>query len=235
MSKMIGLSRAIKMEWLTKTVELVSESTNEQEIKEKLNEYLSFEIKSPTNCRKTREILFNIWLKPQTTAPDIWNEAVKAYRHEKSNKLALNWAMILIAYPVFSEVCGLIGKISRVQDTFTTAWLRDKLFSLWGERTTLFHSSDKILQTLKNLGAIENTKIGTYKICFSQIKDTDTVKIIIMALLLLNKKAYYEISELSNSPLFFPFNYDVSLEWLYNTKDINIGNFGGKKVIMCKE
>ena len=62
MAKMVGLSRNLKFQWLNKVVELASGELTEQEIKDQLNEYLSFEISSPTNIRKTREILMNIWV-----------------------------------------------------------------------------------------------------------------------------------------------------------------------------
>ena len=62
MAKMVGLSRNLKLQWLNKVVELVLDDLKEEEIKEQLNEYLSFEIESPTNIRKTREILMNIWV-----------------------------------------------------------------------------------------------------------------------------------------------------------------------------
>ena len=38
MAKMIGLSRNLKLQWLNKVVELVSEDLTESEIKEQLNE-----------------------------------------------------------------------------------------------------------------------------------------------------------------------------------------------------
>ena len=62
MAKIVGLSRNLKLQWLNKVVELASSNLTEQEIKDQLNEYLSFEISSPTNLRKTREILMNIWV-----------------------------------------------------------------------------------------------------------------------------------------------------------------------------
>jgi len=228
---MVGLSRAIKQEWLDKTVELVTQGISEQELKERLNEYLSFEIKSPTNLRKTREILMNVWYRTSFSVPGIWGIAVKTYSNDNANKLALSWAMILLAYPVFSDVCGLIGKVSQVQETFSTAWLQEKLLSVWGERTTLYHSSAKILQTLKDLGAIVNVKTGVYKIRSYTITDMATVKIMLLTLLALKKKAYYEITELTNVPMFFPFDYNVTLEWLHNEPEISISNFGGKMVV----
>ena len=62
MAKMVGLSRNLKLQWLNKVVELALGELTEQEIKDQLNEYLSFEISSQTNIRKTREILMNIWV-----------------------------------------------------------------------------------------------------------------------------------------------------------------------------
>jgi hypothetical protein len=234
MEKLVGLSRAIKPEWLTKTVELIQETTDIKEIKEKLNEHLAFEIQSPTNLRKTREILLTIWYKPSQTSPAIWSEAIAAYQVCEANRLPLNWAMILLSYPVFYDICCLIGKISLMQDTFTTAWLKNKLLSIWGERTTLYHSSDKILQTLKNLGVIENTKLGVYKICPQQVKDISTVKVLVLILIKLNKSAYYNISELSNASAYFPFQYNASIEMLNNSPEFCIGNFGGITVVSVK-
>ena len=232
MSRIIGLSRAIKLDWLNKTVEIYLQAVDEQEVKDKLNDYLSYEIKSPTNLRKTREILMNIWVKPNGSAASyIQKEAVKAYQDGHDDRAALNWSMILMAYPIFSDVCGLIGKISKVQDTFTTAWLTEKLLEIWGERSTLIHSTAKILQTLKNLNAIVSVKTGEYKICTRQISDMNTIRIMLLALLSLDRRTYYETSELSNAALFFPFIYNVKFEWLHNSPEININNFGGKLVV----
>jgi len=228
---MVGLSRSIKLEWLDKTVELASSLTIEKDIKEKLNEYLSFEIQSPTNLRKTREILLNVWYRPSLNKKALWSEAIKVYYLKGSNKTAIHWAMILNAYPVFSDVCGLIGKICLVQDTFKTSWLREKLLAKWGERTTLFHSTDKILQTLKYLGAIANIKSGEYKVCNQTVSDMETVKVMLFALMTMNDKTYYEISDLSNLLIYFPFKYDISFEYLHNAPEFTISSFGGKMVV----
>jgi hypothetical protein len=231
MSKVVGLSRAIKQEWLDKTVEYVLQGNDDVAIKEKLNEYLSFEISSPTNLRKTREILLNIWVRSAVTAPEIHSKAIEAYKGDRSDKLALSWAMLLLAYPVFSDVTGLIGKINNLQDTFTSAWLREKLHEVWGERSTLYYSCEKILQTLKYLGAVESMKSGVYKVKRYKISDEQTISVLLMSLLALEQKAYYEIQELSRVPLFFPFEFDVSMEWLHYSHDFALENFGSKTVL----
>ena len=231
---MVGLSRSIKLEWLNKVADLVVEGKSEQEIKNELNEYLSFEIKSPTNLRKTREILMYIWIKSGDEYKELRSKALEVYKLERSNKLAIHWCLMIAAYPVFADVCSLLGKLTNIQDTFTTSWIKEKLFEVWGERSTLLHSSDKILQTLKYIGAIENLKVGTYQTKKYLINDSETITLLIMTTLLTNEKAYFEVAELPNTPQMFPFEFVVSHEWLHNSNCFSLNNFGGK-VVLVKE
>ena len=234
MAKMVGLSRSIKLEWLNKTADLVVEGKNEKEIKDELNEYLAYEIKSPTNLRKTREILMYIWIKSGDDFGDLRNKALEVYKHDSSNKMAIHWCLMIAAYPVFSDVCALLGKLTNIQDTFTTSWLKEKLFEIWGERTTLLHSSDKILQTLKYIGSIESIKAGTYKIKKYVINDSETIALLIMTIFSTNENAYFEVAEIPNTPQMFPFDFMVSHEWLHNSNYFSLNNFGGK-VVLVKE
>lgn len=231
MAKMVGLSRSVKLEWLNKTVELILEGKDAAQIKEELNEYLSFEIQSPTVLRKTREILLNIWVRTPEEFAALKRQAVEAYKDEKANKLALHWSMMLVAYPVFSDVCALIGKLTSIQDTFATSWLKEKLYEVWGERPTLYHSIDKILQTLKLIGAIKNEKVGVYRINKYLVADAKTIQVLLMAILHLKEKAYYEVADLSSVPQVFPFKYNVSYELLHDSDTFTLSNFGGKIVV----
>ena len=231
MARIVGLSRAIKLEWLNKTVELILEGKDEKQIKDELIDYLSFEIKDSTNLIKTRGILINIWVRTPDELSALKQQALEAYKDEKSNKLALHWSMMLVAYPVFCDVCALIGKLTNIQDTFTTSWLTEKMYEIWGERTTLLYSCQKILQTLKQIGAIENEKIGVYHIKKYQVNDIKTIQVLLLAILHLREKAYYEIHELASVPHTFPFEYNVSYEWLHDSDLFTISNFGGKIVL----
>lgn len=230
MAKMVGLSRPIKLEWLNKTVELLIEGKDELQIKNELNEYLSFEIKSPTNLRKTREILMSIWVTTPHELLFIRQQALEAYKTETC-RLAAHWSMLLVTYPVFSDTCSLIGKLSNIQDTFTTSWLKDRLSEVWGERPTLLYSVDKILQTLKFIGSIETIKTGEYKIKPQQILSQYAIKALLSSILQLKEKAYYDISELSCQPKLFPFEFTVSYEWLHNSEAFKLSSFGGKIVL----
>lgn len=231
MAKMVGLSRPIKLEWLNKTVELIKQGKTESEIRYDLNEYLLFEITSPTNLRKTREILLSIWVKTPEQLRKVRSLALEIYDNENVNRLVIHWCMILLTYPVFSDVCSLIGKLTDIQETFTTAWLKQKLFDIWGERVTVLHSIDKILQTLKYIGAIENQKKGEYRILSVDVNDKSAKSLIVLTIIALKSKAYYEISELSQVPQMFPVRYKISSELLYCSDLFTLSNFGGKVVV----
>jgi hypothetical protein len=81
------------------------------------------------------------------------------------------------------------------------------------------------------LGAVENEKVGVYRIRTGAVKDNATKKVILLTLFALNKKAYYEVPELSRSPLFFLFECDITLERLHHAPEFEIGSFGGKMVV----
>lgn len=59
---MVGFTRIIRLSWLNKTLELAAEGLDASQMRDELEKYLSFEIKSDTNRRKTREILLLPWV-----------------------------------------------------------------------------------------------------------------------------------------------------------------------------
>ncbi len=231
MARGIGLSRPIKLEWLDKTVELLNENKTESQITSELGEYLSFEIKDKTNLNKTRSSLLKSWVKVPEENLELRDLAIQCHKNNHNNRVAVHWCMLMAAYPVFYDVCTYVGKIFNIQDTFTTAWLKQKLAESWGERTTLLYSVDKILKTLKNLGVIENVSVGVYKCNEMSINDPEVIKLFIMTILRSKEKSYYEISEISQTSSMFPFKFDVSHELLHNTDQFSLNNFGGKVVL----
>ena len=233
MAKMVGLSRAIKIEWLNKVVSLVNEGMAPENIKEALNDYISFEISSPDNIRKSRDILMNLWVSPfeNEKANQIRRQALEAIKNGNEDKFAMHWCMLLLYYPVFVDVTGMIGKLSSMQDSFSLAWLKDKMFEEWGERATLFHSLDKIMQTLRQIGAVES-KNGIYTVKQYEINDDETKKIVLRTILALKLQAYYEPSELTKVPQMFPFVFSVDSELIFGQQEFEIANFGGNPVVV---
>lgn len=232
---MIGLSRNIKIQWLNKTVELLFENLTEEEIKEQLNEYLSFEISSPTNLRKTREILLNIWVYENQYSDSIKVQALNLIKNYPEYTLEVHWCMILTTYPVFVDMCKLIGKISEFQDQITLAQLKQKLFDEWGERTTLYHSIDKLISTLKDFGVLVCDKPGKYHIGRHTVNNPKVVDFMLYVVMCIDNSGYYVLSELRSLQYLFPFEYKIEKEHLLNDNRFTLNNFGGELSISLND
>lgn len=231
MARVIGMNRAVKLEWLNKSADLVRQGYDDKTIRAELQNYLSFEIDSAVNLKNARTILLQTWVYTPAEHRGIRQEALALVEKGGVEALAGHWSMLLVTYPVFADVCGLIGKLSNIQDTFSTTWLKEKLFEIWGERGTLVHSVSRTLQTLRYLGVVETVKTGVFQINRQELTSQKAIQVLLTAVLLLKEKAYYEIPELSCVPKLFPFVFDVSHEWLHNVDVFNLNNFGGKVVL----
>lgn len=228
MAKMVGLSRNLKLQWLNKVVELVSSNLTEQEIKDQLNEYLSFEISSPTNLRKTREILMNIWVYENVISNKLREEAVSIVRDMPEYALVAHWCMMMATYPVFVDMCKLIGRLSEFQDEITLSQIKQKLYDEWGERTTLYHSIDKLISTLKKLSVLKCDKPGKYQIVKHTVRNSRVSAFMVYAMMLVDDSGYYPFVELSNAVYFYPFEYKVEKEIFLTDNRFAMNNFGGE-------
>lgn len=235
MAKMVGLSRNLKEPWLNKVAELAIEDLTEDEVKNQLNEYLGFEIGSPTNLRKTREILMNIWIYENEYSKELFAEAKKLYKNYPDYTLEIHWCLLLAAYPVFGDVCRLIGKMSEFQDEITLAQLKQKIFDEWGERTTLFHSIDKLVATLKALGVLTCDKPGKYHVHKFEVKNKKVICFMMHTMMCISESAYHTVGSLNNAALFFPFNYMVDKTSLMEDDSFIFSNFGGEATVSLKE
>ena len=232
MSKIIGMSRNIKIEWLNKVAELYIAGKTEDEIKGELNEYLSFEIKSPTNLRKTIEILLNIWGRDIEGAKEAKDFAVELFESNvKENILLAHWCLMILAYPVFADICCTVGKMDRKMYAITNKEIRNKMFDLWGERSTLYHSIEKNIRTLKDIGALESLPENKFGVVKHKIESEKGFSLITYTLTSTLDKLYVSIAELNNSPLFFPFEYDISVSSLEKSNLFKLDKFGGELVV----
>jgi hypothetical protein len=232
MSRTIGMSRNIKLEWLNRVAELYIMGRTESEIRKELNEYLAFEIKSPTNLRRTRGILMNIWTRDRDDTGQSKKVAVELYKtDDKEKQLLAHWCLMLLAYPVFADICSTIGKIDRKMFDINIKEIRDKMFDLWGERSTLYYSIEKNVQTLKDIGVLHSLPKYQYGINRYSIDDKCGPILISNTLLVLREKLYLSLGELNNSPEFFPFNYNISADGLGESDMFYVDRFGGELVV----
>ena len=136
--------------------------------------------------------------------------------------------MMLAAYPVFRDMCRLIGKIGEFEEKITMKQIKQKLFDEWGERSTLYHSIDKLVATLKALDVLESSKVGVYSIKTHSFSKPEIVNFLLYTMMKIDDAGYYSLLNLENSLYLFPFEYQVSKESIMADDRFMLGTFGGE-------
>lgn len=232
MSKLVGMSRNINEDYLDKVIELMNEDDDFEFVKKGLQEYISLQIQTKINIRKTVSILMNIWILDTEENKKIKDYARSTVKNgNRELKFVANWCMMLITYSVFKDIATTIGKLEKMQLELTAKGIREKMLDLWGERTTLVHAIPKNIKTMKDIGVLDSPKVGKYVVKKYEVKDSKAMILIVATLILLKGKLYVSIDELINDEMMFPIKYNVDLGVLQESKLFSFDRFGGEMVI----
>lgn len=232
--KRIGFDRPIQMEWLDETARLYSEKKNVDEIKDLLNNYLEDEVRSNDNRRKTVNILANCWANVNPEYEDIRDIALGLWlKSDDSQKIAMHWSMLLLAYPVFFDIAENIGKLLSLQDEFSTPMVKRRIYEKWGERSTLEYAIGRIIRSIRDWGIIEQgKKYGFYKknrkIDFI---DKDIQVLLLKTYLIASQKNHIDYANVGYIPVLFPFDVDIKLNDIQDIEQFKINNMGGNLII----
>ncbi|MDY0257236.1 hypothetical protein [Gudongella oleilytica] len=236
MSRQVGMSRNISLDYLDKTVELMKDEDDFEKVKDDLKEYIGLHIDTATNTRKTVSILSNIWLED-----DEKNRSIKAYAREivKTNnsslRLVAHWCMMLISYKVFEDIVSIVGKLEYMQVEISSKFIREKMTDMWGERPTLIHAIPKNIRTMRDINVLDPVKHGVYKVKKHKVDDERAIILIVATLIHLKDKLYLSLDELINDSIMFPFDYDVNVGALEEANMFSFDRFGGELAISLKE
>ena len=193
-----------------------------------MNEYLYFEIDSPTRLRKTREILMNIWYYPSENLDATRVEARALLDEYPEQSAAILYCMLCLTYPVFADVCKMMGKLFEFQEVVTNPALKQKLYDDWGERGTLEATTRRITLTLKEMDVLRNETKTRYIFNKIPVQTEAVLNFVITQGMKLDGSSYYSYTEIGNLYILFPFKYQVSKELLMNEERYTMTGFGGK-------
>lgn len=230
----IGFDRPIQMEWLDETVRLYSENKNVDEIKDLLNNYLEKDINGRENRRKTINILMRTWVNVEDEHKAVREEALEIFNEtSEKGKLALNWCMLTLAYPIFFDICTVIGNLFELSNEFSSSMIKRRIFEKWGERSTLEYAIGKIISSIRDWGIIEQgDKRGVYKRnnkidCI----DKDIQVLFLKIYLISSQKNCIDYANIEHIPALFPFDIDIRLRDIQKNNQFKINNMGGNLMI----
>lgn len=70
--------------------------------------------------------------------------------------------MLISAFPLFSDISTVIGKLLSIQEEFKLDTVRQRIFEIWGERSTVKFSTDKIISSMVEWGVLSKAQNQVY-------------------------------------------------------------------------
>lgn len=205
MAEMIGLTNNVTLEWMELAANCKLLGKGMDEAKNILDENISLTIKSKDNIRKKRDIVLNMWYRPED-----WFLAESTRAAENllpDERIGIHWTLLMKRYQVFYDLCQIIGGLFDYRDEITLTQIRNRIFEKWGARNTLQNSLSKNIQTFKELKSIHAIKpAGTYQKGSLVVDDPHVMQLLCAAIIERSGREYMTWEEVLQNPALFPFN-----------------------------
>ena len=232
MDKDIGFNRNIKLDWLNATASFCAETNDPAEIRHRLESVLSQDRSGAEAIRKSIDILINIWLKNKEQYPDLVEFAIKYYKEtfNPTDRLWLHYGLTSLYYSFFRETASVIGKLCKRGSLITNKVVIKQLISERGHLGSLERSAQRIVSSLRNWGLLINSgQSFAYKALYREFtSDSFELQAWLLQCAFIGKgieQIPYE--DLMRLPELFPFNINISLEYLRKRTPFSIYRSGG--------
>lgn len=235
MAERVALSKPISLDLLNEVYEEYIAGFTKLESKEKLDKIISQKISSKDNIRKTRTIVQNLWY----VEPDWFHgEASSVARYlSRTERLPVHWALLMNCYPIFTDMCVVMGQLFELKDSVSATQIKAAIFSKWGARNTLEASLSKNLKSLRDMEAIMYGDNRTsYAKVTHTVSDAKVVALLFTAVMLATGQQYMTWESFITHPAIFPFAInDVTQADMEATPYLAMERMGEQVVFRIKE
>jgi len=153
--RLVSFDRALQPQWLDDVAALAIAGVPRPTARITLMDRLKAEISGAEATEKTTTVLLRIWYPPHEPDRRLRDEAGSLLQClGPDGRLGLHWGLILVAYPFFLDVARLVGRLSRLQPTFTAVQLRRRIAEQYGERESSERARRRAVQTMIACGVL---------------------------------------------------------------------------------
>lgn len=232
---MVGFNRFIRLEWLDKAVEIYSVERDESKSRQELREYLKGELESEKHANNVLKVLMRTWVNVPDDCVELRDRALSLYKSAGGNeRIMLHWCMLMLAYPIFVDIIKVVGRLLNLQDSFTLKMVKNRIYEIWGERSTVKYAVGKILGSMAQWGVLERqNKPGLYKRTASiKIEDTHFKHFFLECYLKAHNRPYVNYYEVNRLYEAFPFDIEFGICDFHKSDVLKLNRMGNELVIL---
>ncbi len=214
MEKQIGFRRNIYLSWLDATAAMCSETSDDQELRTRLDPIVAI----------------NIWINTRDHHPSLREEAVALYAETSAehDRIWLHYGLTLLAYEFFRLGMVAIGQLTRYGDTIGTRDLERRLGAEVGQIGGLKNATERLIFSLRNWGLLVDTQKRYAYAPTQRLTATNAAieRWMLQAALAAHPAEDLPFADLVRLPELFPFRFTLSVDDLRQTERFEVHRQG---------
>lgn len=227
--KIIGFDRKIQLEWLDLVADWASQGIPHPKIREELDSVLADQVLGDAKGgarSKTVTVLTRIWLNVPKHLVEFRDKGLGIFRGVSSKeRMLLHLGMTMANYRFVFDVLTQIGRLTNLQDEFSTAQIDRRIIEEWGNTQRVSRSVRHVIQSLRLWMILRQTNSrGYYKTGPQVIVKSKKLKKWMLHAFLLSYCNPASIDTITNHPSLFFMKLELNTRDLAKTKNFEIIN-----------
>lgn len=231
MSKSVGYRRDIRATWFDTVAALRTETDDISEIRRRLDDLLTIEIRGAENRALTVQILTRIWAKPEPTYQTLHDEALHRFSRieQGADRVWLHYGMCLLTYPFFRDAVGHTGTLLRQRGMVTNMMLKQRIIAEMGQLGSLANATKAVMYVLRQWCFLQPApNRGSYEAGSTASTDDRGLALwLIRAALQAHPADMLPIGDLPRWSALFPFHLPLTSDDLRRAPGLDVQRHGG--------
>jgi len=208
----IGFDRYVERAWLEQISNWVAQGKSRDELHHLVDDYLAPFINGSTSLRKTKNVLFGVWVNRSKENQLFKEQAISHLNTCTSDeRLAIHWGLSIASYPFFASLVRLIGRLLRLQDDIISKELVRRSVEQHGDNESVRRAAARLLQSFGEWGVLIPESKGLFHPPMKiQLNNPELVTWLLTSVFFSNGKDRMTIEEIMSDPAWFPFEFHQS-------------------------
>lgn len=228
MTQYIGFDRKIKLTWLEATAWQTATAEDEQQVRDYLDRVLQKEGLSKRGRQNTLTVLLRVWNLVPPEQKSLQEQALNLLPSADSDeRLWLHWGMSILAYPFFTDIASIIGRLLALQGNASLEQISRRVADKWGERSTVEWAGPRVIRSMVDWDALRDTAAKGVYVAGPKKPAREKIQLWFLEILLKsNLTTALPLDQLEHLACAFPLEITISAPAIYSSDTLGIERQG---------